>query len=127
METQLIQKRTAVSEPSNSHCSAFFSPTKTTLKGGLKMPHTSNYEFLAESDGFETVQNCNTVGTEEHRLARTFMDQKVVPVLEEKVLKYSSIPSSTFPDIQESSFPSLEPYPLPDIPSLLQLEPLVLV
>jgi len=119
-------KRTSVSKPSSSHCSAF-SPTKTTSKGGLKMPHTSNYEFLPESDVFETVQNCNTIGTEEHRLPRTCMDQKVVPVPEEQVLKYSSTPSSTFTDIQESSFPSLEPYPLPEIPSLLQLEPLVLM
>jgi len=119
-------KRTSVSRPSSSHCSTF-SPTKTTSKGGLKMPHTPNYEFLPESDVFEAVQNCNTIGTEEHRLPRTCMDQKVVLVPEEQVLKYSSTPSSAFTDIQESSFPSLEPYPLPEIPSLLQLEPLVLV
>lgn len=119
-------KRTSVSKPSSSHCSAF-SPTKTTSKGGLKMPHTSNYEFLPESDVFETVRNCNTIGTEELRLPRTCMDQKVVPVPEEQVLKYSSTPSSTFTDIQESSFPSLEPYPLSEIPSLLQLEPVVLM
>jgi len=119
-------KRTSVSKTFNSHCSAF-SPTKTTSKGGLKIPHTSNYEFLPESDVFENVQNCKIIGTEEHRLPQTCMDQKVVPVLEEQVFKYSSTPSSTFTDIQESSFPSLEPYPLPDIPSLLQLEPLVLM
>jgi len=119
-------KRTSVSKPSSSHCSAF-SPTKTTSKGGLKMPHTSNYKFLPESDVFETVQNCNTIGTKEHRLPQTCMDQMVVPVLEEQVLKYSSTPSSTFTDIQGSTFPSLEPYPSPEIPSLLQLEPLVLM
>ena len=119
-------KRNSVSKPSSSHCSAF-SPTKTTSKGGLKMPHTSNYEFLPESDIFETVQNCNTTGTEEHRQPQTCMDQKAVPVLEEQVLKYSSISSSAFTDIQESSFPSLEPYPLPEVPSLLQIEQLVLM
>ena len=88
-------KRTSVSKPSNSHCSAF-SPTMSTLKGDVKRPHTSNYEFLPESDGFESVQNCNTTGTKEHRLPRTCMDQKVVLVPEEQVLKYSSTPSSTF-------------------------------
>lgn len=119
-------RRTSVSKPSSSHCSVF-SPTKTTSKGGLKMPHTSNYEFLLESDVFETVQNCNTIGTEERRLPQTCMDQKVVPAPAEQALKYSSTPSSTFTDIQESSLPSLEPYPLPEIPSLFQLEPLVLM
>ena len=119
-------KRASVSKASSSHCLSF-SPTKTTSKGGLKMPHTSNYEFFPESDGFETVQNCSTIGTKGHRLPRTCRDQKVVPVLEEQVLKYSSTPSSTFTDIQESSCPSHEPYPLPEIPSLLVLEPLVLM
>lgn len=112
-------ERASVSKASSSHCLSF-SPTKT-------MQHTSNYEFFPESDGFETVQNCNTTGKKGHRLPRTCRDQKVVPVLQEQVLKYSSTPSSTFTDIQESSCPSHDPYPLPEIPSLLLLEPLVLM
>jgi hypothetical protein len=117
-------KRASVSKPSISHCLSF-SSSKITSKEGFKMPHTSNYEFLPESDGCEILQNCNIIETEGHKLPRTCMDQKIIPVPEQQVLKYSSTPS--FTDIQESSLSSIEPYPIPEVPSLLLLEPLLLM
>jgi len=55
------------------------------------------------------------------------MNQKTLTVPSENVSKYGHAPSSSSINIQESSFSSIEPYPLPEAPSLLLLEPLLLM
>lgn len=119
-------KKTSVSKSSSSYSSSF-SSSKTKPKGGIKIPDISNYKILSETHGCETVKICNLLETNGYEPSSSFMNQKTLTVLGDHTLKRGHAASSNPADIQESSFSSIEPYPLPEAPSLLLLEPLLLM
>jgi hypothetical protein len=106
-------KISSVSKSSGFYSSSF-SSSKTKSKGGFKMFDISDYEILPDSDGCEIVQNGNEL-------------PRSLAVPDEHVFKYDRAPSLSHTNIQESSLLSTEPYPLPEAPSLLLLEPLLLM
>ncbi|KDR16308.1 hypothetical protein L798_10123 [Zootermopsis nevadensis] len=110
-----------VSKSSGFYYSSSFSSSKTKSKGGFKMFDISDYEILPESDGCEIAQNCDPLEINRNELPRT------LTVPGHRVLKYDRAPSSSPTNIRDSSFLSDEPYPLPEAPSLILLEPLLLM
>lgn len=117
-------KKASGSKSSSSY-SLSFSSSKTKPKGGIKIPDYSNYKILPESR-CETVKSCD-LEINGYEPPSSFMNQKTLTVLEGHTLKHGHAASSNSTDIQESSFSSIEPYPLPEAPSLLLLEPLLLM
>jgi hypothetical protein len=122
----LDSERASVSKSSSSY-NVHFSLSKAKSKRGFKTLDISDYEMLPESDGCENVHSCDPFETKGNELSKSFMNQKTLTVPSENVSKYGHAPSSSSINIQESSFSSIEPYPLPEAPSLLLLEPLLLM
>lgn len=114
-------KEASVSKSSSSYSSSFYS-SKTKPKGGIEIPDISNYRILSETHGCETVKSCDLLETNGYEPSSSFMNQNTLTVL-----KHGHGASSNSTDIQESSFSSIEPYPLLEAPSLLLLEPLLLM
>lgn len=119
-------KKASVSKSSSSYSSSF-SSSKTKPKGGIKIPDISIYKILSESHDCETVKCCDLLETNGYEPSSSFMNQKTLTVLGGHTLKHGHAASSNSTDIQESSFSSIEPYPLPEAPGLLLLEPLLLM
>jgi hypothetical protein len=119
-------KKTSVSKASSSY-NLSFSSSKTKPKVNINIADILNYRILSESYGCENVQSCDPLETTWNNPPRSFMNQKTLTVPEGHALKHGHATSSDSTDIQESSFSSIEPYPLPEAPSLLLLEPLLLM
>jgi hypothetical protein len=113
-------KIASVSKSSTSY-SLSFSSFKTKSKGGFKMSDISDYEILPQSDGCETTDSRDPLGTKRNEEPRTL----TVPA--EFFLKYDHAASSSCMNIQESSLSSAEPCPLPEAPNFFLLEPLLLM
>lgn len=106
-------KRASLSKSSSSYSLAF-SSSKNKSKGGFHM--------LDISDDYEMLPDCDVP---EMMRAGTLPKEDLVMVPEEHSLKHGRS-AGLRANIQES-FSSIEPYPLPEAPSLLLLEPLLLM
>lgn len=104
-----------------------FSSSKTKPNVSINIADISNYRILSESYGCENLQSFDPLETKLNIPPRSFMNQKTLTVPGDHPLKHGHATSSHSTDIRESSFSSIEPYPLPEAPSLLLLEPLLLM
>lgn len=106
-------KRASLSTSSSSYSLAF-SSSKNKSKGGFQMLDISDdYEMLPDSD------------IPEARKAGTIAKENLLAIPEERPPKHGR--SAGLPANFQESFSSIEPYPLPEAPSLLLLEPLLLM